>query len=622
MKTKFFTLLFALAFCGTGNTIYAQKETLNLKTGGSENIIQPAILDQSSRVEIPDFSQQQMEYDRLNASPSDFYVSNLIPSPGYTELEPMLNQTDSVTDIDGNVYQTVQIGDRWWMAENLKVTKYRNGDPIEDGTGIDTLFGLDEPKYYFYYNNDPANDSIYGKLYTWYVADDERNVCPTGWYMPTYDDLIELRDTLDPNGGWENIAGGKMKTTGTIEDGTGLWLAPNVGATNESGFSAVPAGWFYPWSEPIHSFTALGQRFSMYSSTEYSAEYIFNAYIWHNEELLGVSYSLARNVAISLRCIKNTSDNLQVPSVITLPADTITQFSAVINGEVTNDGGESVSNRWFYWALNENPDTSDHRTYNGSGTGAFSSTLNTRPSRTYYYKAYAKNSAGTVSGQELSFTTPAIDETTALSIASSSFLDYWQAIKQYNIGMTADVMADHSTASWGNFAWRDSSEEPRTPWNNMPYYWYPGDGNMTLDLWWSVYNLVSKLNDVLYALEEENLQIGPGGADNAKVAATMYLIRGLALGQIGLTFDQAWIAQDNSEIEDFDLEPWQDVLEAAIADLEEAIAICTDNSFSWGYNVVNGMLINNTYMKQLASSYAARFLALGARNQDQNDTIG
>jgi starch-binding outer membrane protein, SusD/RagB family len=618
MKIKFCTLLFALAFCGTGNTIYAQKETLNLKTGGSENIIQPAILDQSNSIEVPDFSQQQMENDRLNAFPSNLNVSNLIPSPGSPEIETMLNQTDSVTDIDGNVYQTVQIGDRWWMAENLKVTKYRNGDPIEDGTGIDTLFGLDEPKYYFYYNNDPANDSIYGKLYTWYVADDERNVCPTGWYMPTYDDLIELRDTLDPNGGWENIAGGKMKTTGTIEDGTGLWYAPNVGATNESGFSAVPSGFFYPWSQPVHSFAQLGERFTMVSSTEFSSDLSFDAGIWNAEEVLYINNILPKTAGVVLRCVKNTSANVQAPSIITLPADAITQFSADINGEVTNNGGESVSNRWFYWGLNENPTASDNRTYNGSGSGAFSSTLNTRPSRTYYYKAYAKNSVGTVSGQELSFTTPAMDDATALSVASSSFLDYWQAIKQYNIGMTAEVMADHTTCSWGNFGWYENSAEPRTTWNNMPYYF---DADMTLDLWWSVYNLVAKLNDVLYALDEENLQIGPGGADSAKVVATMYLIRGLALGQIGLTFDQAWIAQDNSELEDFDLEPWQDVLEAAIADLEEAIAICTDNSFSWGYNVVNGMLINNTYMKQLASSYAARFLALGARNQDQNNEL-
>ena len=811
MKTKLFTLLLILAFYSISNTTYAQTEAVNFNTRGSENIIQPAIVDQSNSFEIKDFSRLQIESNTINVSRPDSKGRNPIPSPGSPGIELILNQTDSVTDIDGNVYQTVQIGDRWWMAKSLRAGRFRNGDPIHDATGLDSLLNIDGMIIHFSHDHNPGNDNTYGKIYSWEVVNDSRGICPEGWYVPTRKDLEDLRDylhvefvfpiqdfagewvsdatlgggfqtatatvnpdlinglnltgfldflvtdywyehwvdgdgtlvitlnypnntinlpfqwigqsdypdhywvegvitsgnthpgtynlegpvftltwqaylggELNPDTGlpydmWElmqifinpvtsnftlingkpyffdsvnaiteladrsarirhkgnqstgfslsgrfeeaaissNNAGGKMKTTGTIEEGTGLWHAPNTGATNESGFSAVASGWHIPYM--YTSFMYIGERFMMFTSTETSpAQYSFGV-LGFDEEDFGIGNTGSKSIAMSIRCIRNTSASVQPPSVTTLPAADLMPYSAVIKGAITDDGGESVSNRGFYWGKNPNPTNSDNRTYNGSGSGEFDNGLvSLRPSTTYYYKAFAKNNAGVSFGEVMNFSTPAMDADLALSIASGSFLDYWQAIKQYNVGMTADVMADHSTASWGNFAWRDSSEEPRIPWNNSPAY---GDAAMTRDLWWSLYNLVSKVNDVLYAVEVENLQIGAGGEDNAKVEATMYLIRGLALGQIGLTFDQAWIAQDNSGFEDFDLEPWQDVLNAAIADLEKAITICSANSFSWGFNVINGQMVNNNYLKTLASSHAARFLALGARNQKQNDDL-
>ena len=143
-------------------------------------------------------------------------------------------QTNTVTDIDGNVYQTVQIGDQIWMAENLKVTHYRNGDSIPNVTDQNEWAGL----YvgvgaYCEYGNNHSNVSTYGRLYNWYVVDDSRGIAPAGWHVPSYDEWQTLVDYL----GGAAVAGGKLKEVGTEH-----WESPNTGATNESGFTALPGG--------------------------------------------------------------------------------------------------------------------------------------------------------------------------------------------------------------------------------------------------------------------------------------------------------------------------------------------------------------------------------------------
>lgn len=143
-----------------------------------------------------------------------------------------------VTDIDGNVYKTLMMGEQDWMVENLKTTRYDNGDPIPNVMDNDQWSTLTTGAW-SYYGNDEANDDMYGKLYNWYAVDDSRNLCPAGWHVPGDEEWTGLTDYL----GGESAAGGKMKTTGTIEAGTGLWHHPNAGASNLSGFSGLPGGY-------------------------------------------------------------------------------------------------------------------------------------------------------------------------------------------------------------------------------------------------------------------------------------------------------------------------------------------------------------------------------------------
>jgi uncharacterized protein (TIGR02145 family) len=143
----------------------------------------------------------------------------------------------SMTDQEGNVYKTIVIGTQEWMAENLNTSIYRNGDAIptnlDDGTWQNTTSGA-----WAYYNNDASYACPYGKLYNGYACVDARQLCPVGWHVPTDAEWTVLTDFI----GGEAVAGGKMKTTGTIEAATGLWYSPNTGATNSSGFSGAPGG--------------------------------------------------------------------------------------------------------------------------------------------------------------------------------------------------------------------------------------------------------------------------------------------------------------------------------------------------------------------------------------------
>jgi uncharacterized protein (TIGR02145 family) len=144
----------------------------------------------------------------------------------------------SMTDQEGNVYKTIVIGTQEWMAENLSTSVYRNGDVI--ATGLSTSQWTNTVQgAWAYFQNDASKNCPFGKLYNWYACVDARELCPTGWHVPTDADWSVLSDYL----GGEAIAGGKMKTLGMSDSATGLWSAPNSGATNSSGFSGIPGGY-------------------------------------------------------------------------------------------------------------------------------------------------------------------------------------------------------------------------------------------------------------------------------------------------------------------------------------------------------------------------------------------
>jgi uncharacterized protein (TIGR02145 family) len=140
----------------------------------------------------------------------------------------------TVIDVDGNVYQTVTIGTQVWLGENLKTTRYSNKDIIGTTTPATiSLLDLNTYKYQWPCDGNESNVATYGRLYTWFAATDSRNICPTGWHVPSEGEWSDLM-IYCVNAAY---AGGKLKETGTIH-----WKNPNAGAKDEFGFKALPAG--------------------------------------------------------------------------------------------------------------------------------------------------------------------------------------------------------------------------------------------------------------------------------------------------------------------------------------------------------------------------------------------
>ncbi len=139
----------------------------------------------------------------------------------------------AVNDVDGNTYLTDTIGKQIWMVENLRVTRFNNGDAISKVTDNSEWRNITTAAYCSY-NNDANNAIIYGNLYNLYSANDSRGICPTNWHVPHDADWNALKTYL----GGKDIAGGKLKEAGTTH-----WNDPNTGATNESDFTALPGGY-------------------------------------------------------------------------------------------------------------------------------------------------------------------------------------------------------------------------------------------------------------------------------------------------------------------------------------------------------------------------------------------
>jgi uncharacterized protein (TIGR02145 family) len=200
----------------------------------------------------------------------------------------------SVSDNDGNTYKTIQIGTQTWMAENLKTTKYSNGALIGTTTPSTLdIFNEITPKYQWAYNGNESNVATYGRLYTWYAVTDSRNICPTGWHVPSQAEWT----TLATNLGGESVAGGKLKETGTTH-----WQSPNTGATNSSGFTALPGGYRGYWGP----FSQIGLAGLWWSSTEYYYD-TDAAEDWDVSNSSSSMFNAAnsKQSGFSVRCLKN-----------------------------------------------------------------------------------------------------------------------------------------------------------------------------------------------------------------------------------------------------------------------------------------------------------------------------
>ncbi|MBE0649409.1 MAG: fibrobacter succinogenes major paralogous domain-containing protein [Bacteroidales bacterium] len=196
-----------------------------------------------------------------------------------------------VTDIDGNNYTSVKIGSQIWMVENLKTTRYSNGELIGT-TNPATLFVPSIPSslYQWAYNGEESNVASYGRLYSWYAVTDSRNIAPKGWHVPTADEWMELINYL----GGESVAGGKLKATGSS-----YWESPNVGASNASGFTTLSGG----YRELDGSFQGLGHVTYFWMSTISGGRDAVG--IFSGGEGAGLTGGGSKSDGFYVRCVKD-----------------------------------------------------------------------------------------------------------------------------------------------------------------------------------------------------------------------------------------------------------------------------------------------------------------------------
>jgi len=267
-----------------------------------------------------DFIYSPGDVVRFTAFKAGYYQSSIVRTPLHEDsftlyLSRPCPSLPAVSDFDGNLYYTVQIGDQCWTRENLNSTHYSDGTPLVDGTGVGSIFGDYTTPYWFNYDDSVHNSLTYGKLYTWAavmhgaessnsVPSGIQGICPDGWHVPSDEEWIVLELFLGMSefeayqwGEWRGTdEGGKLK-----EPGTTHWFSPNTGAINENGFTGLPGG--LRDSDGLFMEKKYGGRW--WSSTEFSGT--------NSSAIRWITYDLSmiwrdfglKNTARSIRCLKD-----------------------------------------------------------------------------------------------------------------------------------------------------------------------------------------------------------------------------------------------------------------------------------------------------------------------------
>ena len=206
---------------------------------------------------------------------------------------PILLHGQSISDHDGNVYKTVKIGNQTWTAQNLNVSHFRNGDPILEVKSDEEWDKASEEQKpaWCYYEFSADQGKVYGKLYNWYAVNDPRGLAPKGWHVPSEVEWQVLSEML----GGEEKAGGKLK-----EKGTTHWKAPNLGATNETGFTGLPSGLIYSFGGCVKK-----EIEGYWWSSKTNGEFTAILYSLSYENGIFTNLFLNKGVGVAVRCVKD-----------------------------------------------------------------------------------------------------------------------------------------------------------------------------------------------------------------------------------------------------------------------------------------------------------------------------
>jgi uncharacterized protein (TIGR02145 family) len=226
---------------------------------------------------------------KVDFTPTDAINNNTATKTVKINVTAIIVPGPNVTDVDGNLYQSVIIGTQTWMVENLKTTKYNDGTNIPNVTGA-SEWGTLTTGAYCWYNNDISYKATYGALYNWYAVNTGK-LAPKGWHVPTDAEWSTLTSYL----GGRNVDGGKLKETGTTH-----WGSPNTGATNETGFTALPGS----GRNLDRGFYVIGYHGYWWSASEEAADFAWFRFM--DFDFIGVSRASSNKfLGFSVRCVKD-----------------------------------------------------------------------------------------------------------------------------------------------------------------------------------------------------------------------------------------------------------------------------------------------------------------------------
>ncbi|MCX6225900.1 MAG: T9SS type A sorting domain-containing protein [Bacteroidia bacterium] len=341
-------------------------------------------------------------YYKCKSGPFTAISTDVFTDPP-TASKNCLIEFTACTETDGKNYSSVKIGTQTWMAENLAYLP--SVSPSSEGLGNGSFYYV-----YGYEGKDvnaakaTINYATYGVLYTWESA---KTACPPDWHLPTDLDWKIMEKYLGMSDNDVNLTSDRK--SGAVgsqlkENGTSHWLGFNTGASNLSGFNALPGGYRYYLGSPFYqgSFTMLGNYASFWSADVSGA---WGRTLTHNS--VGVDrYNREKMLGFSVRCLKNTTETASFPTVNTVSVIEISPSSATGGGNVTADGNASVTGKGICWSTSQNPTKNNAHTSDGTGTGSFTSSLYGLSDNTVYYvRAYATNSVGTSYGNQVGFKT-------------------------------------------------------------------------------------------------------------------------------------------------------------------------------------------------------------------------
>ncbi len=260
--------------------------------------ISPANINPSAQLDVNSTSKGLLpprmtstQRDAINSPASGLVIFNTTTnSLEYKSSTGWVAITVPTTPVVPDILPTTPIGTQKWMRQNLDVAYYRNGDPIPY-VSDPTAWAALTTGAWCYYNNDPANGAIYGKLYNWYAVNDSRGLAPTGWHIPTDAEWTTLTTTL----GGETVAGGKMKSVGITR-----WNTPNTGADNSTGFSALPGG-IRAFNGQFGNIGTVGIFWS--SSSANSSDAWYRGVVYNVTDF--VTYLDWKTTAFSVRCVRD-----------------------------------------------------------------------------------------------------------------------------------------------------------------------------------------------------------------------------------------------------------------------------------------------------------------------------